>query len=431
VTTVALPLVALETLHASTFEVGVISAAGLLAWLLLGLSAGVVVEGTASRPLLVICDLVRAVAVTSVPITAVLGLLTITQIVVTALVVGTGSVFFDIASQKYLPAVVESNELMVGNARLQAGYAVATTAGPPTGGALVQAVSAPFALMVDAASYLCSALLISTVTKRENPVERAQPARMLPQIREGLAYAMSDQIVRLLAITAASLNLLGAAFDTLMIPFLLRNIGLPAGMIGAVLAVGGIGGFLGAAACATFSRRIGVVRTLLAAALLEPLSSLLVPIASPGWELGLLAFGLLAREACIAVFSLIARSHRQDTVPRGLLARVTASIRFISWGVLPIGAFAGGVLGELIGNRGALLVVCGLLWLSPLLLWSLWTRRGRRRFDGLEHQHWTEIGAGAKNVRTGRNGSNWGSQPASGGGGTVASDGSRSQSPGT
>ncbi len=185
-TTVALPLVALVTLHASTFEVGLISTAGLVSWLLLGLSAGVWVDHLARRPLMVVCDLVRAAALVSVPIAVAAGVVSVAQLVVVALVIGVGSVFFDIAGQTYLPLVVEADGLLTGNSRLQAGQSAAQTGGPAAGGALAQLIGAPLTLLVDVASYLFSALCLATIRTREEPAAEAHRGRMLPRIREGL-----------------------------------------------------------------------------------------------------------------------------------------------------------------------------------------------------------------------------------------------------
>lgn len=367
-TTVALPIVALVTLNASTFDVGLISAAGLLCWLVLGLSAGVWVNRIARRPLMIGCDITRAIALASVPAAALLDVLSLIQIIAVALVVGVSSVFFDIASQTYLPAIVDAEHLLSGNSRLQAGQTAAQTGGPATGGALVQLIGAPLTLLVDVFSYVFSALCLKAVRKREEALAEVRGERMIPQIREGLRYVFDDPVIRPLMLVAAGLNLLGAAFDTLLVPFLLRTVGVVPGLIGVLLALGGLGGVLGAAYGGFFATRVGTARTLLLAACIGPPIAMLVPLSTAGIGLLLFSVGLVGREVCIAVISLLARSYRQMTAPRDLLSRVTASIKFISWGVLPVGALLGGSLGQLLGNRGALWIICGLLLLTPLPL---------------------------------------------------------------
>ncbi|MEU7765559.1 MFS transporter [Nocardia sp. NPDC049190] len=366
VTTVALPIVALVTLRANTFEVGVISAAGLGAWLLFGLSAGVWVERMRRRPLMIICDLARAVALASIPLASVLHLLTVAQVVIAALVVGICSVFFDIAGQSYVPSIVAPSQLLAGNGRMQVSHAAAGTAGPALGGALVQSLGASLSLLADVLSYVVSAVLLARVGKREAPAVRSGPRRMLPQVKEGLGYVWRDPVFRPLMVVAAISNLFGAAFDTLVVPFLLRDVGVSAVAIGVLLAIGGVGGLLGAAVGPSLADKVGGARVLVVAAIAGPLLGLLVPTSRAG--VGLVAFvvGLLGREVGIAIVSLLARTIRQLTAPPELLARITATVRFVSWGVLPIGALIGGSLGQLMGPRVALSVVSGLMLLSAL-----------------------------------------------------------------
>ncbi|WP_406630113.1 MFS transporter [Amycolatopsis sp. WGS_07] len=368
VSTVALPLVALSVLGASTFEAGVISAAGLVAWLLLGLVAGARIERVRRRPLLIGCDVVRAVALATIPAAYVLGILTIAQLVVVALVVGVGSVFFDIAVQTYLPSVVSRDELVAGNSKLQVSENAAKTGGPAVGGALVSAIGAPVTILVDVASYVFSALCLVAVRKREEPPEQTAPRPVGARVREGLHAVLGDPVLRPLTMVAASLNFLGAGFDTLLVPYLLRGLELTPALIGVLVALGGVGGVLGAALGPAIARRFGDARAMVVTALVGPLLSLLVPAAFGGTGLVLFAVGLIGREVCIAVYSLLARSYRQLTTPAGLLARVTASIKFLSWGVLPLGALAGGLLGQVLGNRAGMWAICLALLLTPLPL---------------------------------------------------------------
>ncbi|MFD2474339.1 MFS transporter [Amycolatopsis silviterrae] len=368
VSTVALPLVALSVLGASTFEAGVISAAGLVAWLLLGLVAGARIERVRRRPLLIGCDVVRAVALVTIPVAYVLGILSIAQLVVVALVVGVGSVFFDIAVQTYLPSVVSRDELVAGNSRLQVSENAAKTGGPAVGGALVSAIGAPVTILVDVVSYVFSALCLVLVRKREEPPEQTPPRPVGARVREGLHAVLGDPVLRPLTMVAASLNFLGAGFDTLLVPYLLRGLELTPALIGVLVALGGVGGVLGSALGPAIARRFGDARAMVVTALVGPLLSLLVPAAFGGAGLVLFAVGLIGREVCIAVYSLLARSYRQLTTPAGLLARVTASIKFLSWGVLPLGALAGGLLGQVLGNRAGMWAICLALLLTPLPL---------------------------------------------------------------
>lgn len=387
VTAVALPLVALLTLHATTFEVGILSASGYISWLLFGLHVGVWVERHVRRPLLVACDLTRAAALVSVPVLAAFRMLTLVQLIVVALVVGIGTVFFDIASQTYLPSIVERDVLLSGNSKLQASVAAAQTTGPAVGGGIVQLVGAPAALLVNVASYLVSARCLLAITHREAPPAQAGPRPVLRQIWDGLAFTVRDPVMRALLVVAASVNLLSAAFDTtLVIPFLVRTLHVPPGLVGVLLAVGGVGGVLGAGLGARFATKLGFGRALLVAAVAGPIFSPLVPAGLPGAGLVLVAAGLFAREASVATLSLLIRTYRQISAPSELLARVTATYRFLAWGVLPIGAFGGGLLGQWLGNRAALWTVCGALVATPLPIVVAWRRHGASGFEPLKQQ---------------------------------------------
>lgn len=377
VTTVALPLVALITLDASTFEVGVVSAATVAAWLLFGLSAGVWVDRFPHRPLLIVCDAVRAVAILSVPVAAFFDVLSLPQLVIVAFVISVGSVFFDIGFQTYIPDVLDSSELIVANSRLQGSESVAQVGGPSLGGAIVGLVGAPATLVIDACSYVVSGFSVLAIRKPDAPVQEPSSTRMLTQIREGLSFVARDPVLRPLAIAATVLNMFGMAVETLVIVFLTRTLDLPTGLVGVLLASNGLGGVLGAFAAGPLSTRMGGARALRLAVIAGPLLALLIPTATRNATLVLFAAGMVGIFGFTVVFSVIARTYRQLTTPPHLLGRVTATIRFVSWGVLPFGALLAGTLGEAFGTRTALWIVCVAFLLTPLPILASPMRRAR------------------------------------------------------
>jgi len=377
VTTIALPLVAVVALRASTFEVGIVSSAGFAAWLLLGLSAGVLVDRLPRRPLLVACDLVRALVLMSVPVLWWLGALTLAQLVAVAFVVGVATVFFDVAFQTYLPSVVDPEQLLGGNSKLQGSESAAYVGGPALGGALTQAVGAATTLLADVASYIASACCLLAVRRKERPNEERSELGMLAQIREGLGHVRHHAILGPLALAAASLNFFGAAVEAIAVVFLIRTVHLSPGLAGVLLAASGAGGVLGAAVVSRMSARLGEARALLVVSAVGPVLSLLIPMTTPGAGLLLYAVGAIGINGFTVVFSVLARSYRQlATAPR-LLGRVTATIRFVSWGVLPIGALVGGALGTAFGNRGALWIICVASLVTPLPVLASPNRRLR------------------------------------------------------
>jgi MFS family permease len=377
VTTIALPLVAVVALGASTLEVGFVSSAGFASWLLLGLTAGVLVDRLPRRPLLVACDLVRAAAIVSVPLAWWLHLLTLGHLVGVAFVVGVATVFFDIGFQTYLPSVVDPDQLVAGNSKLQGSESAAYVGGPALGGALTQAVGAATTLLADVGSYLVSACCLLAVRRKERPTEERSSLGMVAQIREGLGYVRHHPILRPLTLAAASLNFSGAAVEAIAIVFLVRTVELSPGLIGVLLAASGVGGVLGAALVAPLSARLGDARALLVACAVGPVLSLLIPLTTRGPRLALYAVGVMGINGFTVVFSVLARSYRQLATPPRLLGRVTATIRFVSWGVLPIGALIGGALGTALGNRAALWAICLASLVTPLPVFASPNRRLR------------------------------------------------------
>jgi predicted MFS family arabinose efflux permease len=255
---------------------------------------------------------------------------------------------------------------LASNAKLQGSDAAGRTAGPALGGVLVQLLGAPLVLLVDVGSYLFSLWSLTTVRATE-PAPAPEPGgRPLRRIGEGVRFVLRDPVLGPITIVATSLNLVEAAFMALQIPFLLRTLSAPPALVGVVLAVGGIGGVAGAGLGARLGARAGTPRALLVAACLAPLFALLFPASFAGAGLVLFGIGVLGREICITMFSLLARSYRQASTPNRLLARVTATVKFLSWGMLPVGSLVGGLLGQTLGNRAALWLIAGVAVLTPL-----------------------------------------------------------------
>ncbi|HEX5114222.1 MAG TPA: MFS transporter [Pseudonocardiaceae bacterium] len=386
VTAVALPLIAVVTLHSSSFQVGLLSAADYAAWIFLGLSAGVLVERLRRRPVMIACDLVRAAVLVSVPIAAVWGLLSLVQLIAVALVVNIAGIFFDISFQVYLPGVLSADQLVSGNSKLQGTAAVAEIGGPALGGALVQVLGGPVTLILDVASYLVSALSFGLVHNCEPAGERSVHQPMLPQIRRGLHVVVGDPVLRPLMLAAAGINAGIGAVNALQVIFLVRTVHAPAGLVGLLLAAGGLGGVLGAVVAGRFAGRFGDARALTWSVLVGRVFALLIPLTVAGPGLAFFVVGMLGTTASTVLFSVLARSYRQRVVSTDLLGRVTATNRFVSWGVIPLGALCAGGLGELLGVRTALWVVClASLVLTPLPI-LLSPLRGRRDLLKVEHR---------------------------------------------
>jgi MFS family permease len=377
ISVLAMPLTAVATLHASTFQVALLTALQTAAFLLIGLPAGAWVDRMRRRPVLIGADIVRALLLASVPVAAVLHVLTLGQLYLVVFVTGLATVFFDVAYQSYLPLLVGREHLIEGNGRLEASHSVARTGGPTIAGYLVQAVTAPVALLADATSFLWSAAWIGRIRHREPVPARAARPALRQEIGAGLRVVLDHPVLRAIASYGATVVLFMSLERAIEVVFLLRTLRLSASGIGVLYSLSSIGSVLGAFAAAPLTRRVGQARMILLSALGANASMLLIPLSGRGAGLAFYAVGSGAASFCIVVSNIVSVSFRQALIPDHLLGRVNATMRFLLWGTLPVGGLIGGALGTAIGLRATLWVaavggVLSVLWLvaSPL-------RRGR------------------------------------------------------
>jgi MFS family permease len=367
VTQLALPLVAILTLDATTFEVGLLTFVEFLPWLLVSLPAGVWIDRVQRRPVLIAADVGRALVLAWVPLGAALGILTVAQLLAVGFVAGCLTVFFDVGYQSYVPALVERDELVAGNSRLEFSRSAAAIAGPGLGGALVAAFTAPYALLADAASFVCSALLLGGIRRRE-PAPEPATRRVRSDLLSGLRLVLGDVRTRSLVYYVSTTTFCNGLFFAVFLVFCVRSLGLSAGVIGVILALSNIGSLLGALAAGRVGRRLGVGWTLIAAGLLSGIGLLLVPLAPHAFPYAFLFVGLLLFGMGVIVYNVTAISLIQSITPAHLLGRANASRRFLVWGPIPLGALVGGALGSAIGLREAIVVAAvvnafAVLWL--------------------------------------------------------------------
>lgn len=365
---VGVPLLAVESLHASTFVVAALTAAAYLPWLVIGLPAGVWVDRLPRRPLMIICDVVSALLYASLPIAAWLGALTIGQVVIVALAAGSCNVFFSTAYRAYLPSLVTAADLIEGNAKLQGSMSVANICGRGAAGIVAQAVGYAAALLFNAASFLVSAaclLLIRTGTPPHEPVPRDT---VRAEISAGIRFIARDRFLRPLTIYPAVSNLAYSGSTALVVVFLIRVAGFGAAAVGLLMAFAGIGGLLGAVTANRLARRLGTARTLWLSALGTGLFGLLIPLTATGPRAACYAIGSAVVAAGIIIFNTIASSFRQTYCPPSMLGRITASMSFLVFGSIPLGALLAGALGDTLTVRAALWVTLTIYALSGTLL---------------------------------------------------------------
>jgi MFS family permease len=356
VTQLALPLVAILVVHASTFEVGLLTAFETVAFLLVGLPAGAWVDRMRFRTVLIVNDLTRAVALGSIPLAQALDALTIGQLYAVALLTGVSTVFFDVAYQSYLPELVDRADLVDGNAKLQASESVSQIAGPSVGGLLIQAITAPYALLVDAVSFLWSASWVSAIKVRPAKPERKPDRHLGREIKEGLSFVIGNPILRAIAMCTGSSNLFNAVYFAVFYVLLARDLDVSPGLIGLIMSTSAIGGLVGSLLAARIAARFGQGPTIWISILVAAPTSFVAPFIHRDWTLVLLAVAQILFWGTVVVYNITQVSFRQGLCPPELLGRMNATMRFLVWGTMPLGALLGGVLGSAIGVRDTLLV---------------------------------------------------------------------------
>ncbi|MEU4427951.1 MFS transporter [Actinoplanes sp. NPDC024001] len=374
ITSVALPLVAVGTLNASTLQVALLQAAVWAPWLLIGLPAGVWVDRLPRRPVMLICDALGLLLFLSVPVAAWFGVLGIGQLLTVAFLAGVVSVFFETAYQVYLPSLLPTDRLAEGNAKLHGSDAAAHVAGPGAAGLLAQAFGAVYGLFADAVSFLISGICLLTMRRREPP--RTSPPERRPlraEISTGLRFLIRDPYLRVLAAYGAMSNLALHGYQAILIVFLIREVGVRPGTVGVLFAAMGTGGVLGALIATRVARRFGTAHGMLVCQLGAAPFALLIPLTGTGPRLALLVLAGVVIGTGIVAGNVIKGSFRQAYTPRHLLGRVLTSMQLLNYGTIPLGALLGGVLGTTLGLRPALwlttstvVAATGILLIGPL-----------------------------------------------------------------
>ena len=373
VSVLALPTVAILVLAATPFEVGLLEAFGFLAFPVLGLVAGVWVDRLRRRPVLIVCDILRLIALGSVPVAFLLHVLTIGQLYAVALLVGVGTVFFDVAYQSYLPALISRSDLLEGNSKLQVTGSVAQMAGPALAGLLIQFVGAARAVTADAASFLVSVLSLWWIRRPEpdpRPASAEGRAGFFSEMWEGIRFVLGNQTISRIAGCTSTSNLGGNIFFAVFLIYAYRVLHISPGVIGVIFGAGAVGGLLGALIASWVPSRIGLGPTLFVSIVLGSLSMILVPFAQLGFAIPLLFASMFIGSFTNPVYNINQVSLRQAITPDRVQGRMNATVRTIIWGTIPIGAFIGGIIGTAYGLLTALWVGIAVSALSGLWILS-------------------------------------------------------------
>jgi MFS family permease len=376
VSLIAIPFIAAVVLHAAAFQVALLGTFEMLPFIFFALPAGAWLDRVRRRPVLIAGDLGRAAALATIPIAYALGVLTIWQLYAVGFTTGFLTVLFDVADQSYLPALLDPEDLVEGNAKLQISASASQIIGPGFGGGLIGLVAAPFAVLVDAASFVASGGLISLIRKPEPKPERelgadGRQTSLRQEIADGLRYVMGNRYLRMIAGSTGTSNL-GTAIAFSIFPiFVYVQLGLSPGLVGAAFSLGGLGVLVGAVAAAPLAKRFGVGPVIVGSMLLTGPAALII-VFLPTYEVAagamLVASNFLMGFTAV-VYNVNQVSFRQAITPLEIQGRMNATMRFIVWGTLPLGSVIGGLLASFLPLRMTVLI--GALVASSAFLWVL------------------------------------------------------------
>jgi MFS family permease len=366
ISALAIPLVAALILHVEPFAFALLGTIEFLPFILFTLPAGAWVDRLRRRPILITGDLGRAIALATIPVAYALGVLTVWQLYVVGFVTGTLTVLFDVANQSYLPSIIEREHLLEGNSKLQISQSAAQLAGPGIAGYLVGLVKAPFAILVDALSFVISALLVFQIRRPEPPVvahldDSGKPkASIFQEVREGLRFVIGNRELRAISAGTATSNLFGSIGFAIFLLYVVNELGLTPQQIGIVFSIGNIGTLGGAILATRIAKWFGLGPTIIGSLFIGGFTTLFVAVATTETAIPLLILSGVFGGVGQMVYNINQVSYRQAICPPRMQGRMNATVRFLVWGTMPIGSIIGGILASTVGLHET-------IWISAIL----------------------------------------------------------------
>ena len=373
----AIPYLAVTALGATEFQMGLLGTLTTLGFLLVGLPSGAIIDRWNKRSVMILADVGRFALLATLPIAWWAGWLTFAQVAAVATATGMLQVFFDVSYQSYLPTLVHRDQVVEGNAKLQASQSVSQAVGPAFGGFLIKIAGPIVSIAINAVGYLLSAVALRAIRHREVPPAKADRRPLVTEIAEGLRFVVGHRLLRKLIACTAIGNLAGSIANVLTIYYMVQILHLSAVTIGFIEAAMAVGGLCGALITTRLAKAIGEGLTIIVTAVVFVgaqfswvLASVLPPIPT-------LVVGLFIAGVGVVAYNIATVSFRQRLCPPPLLGRMNASARFLVWGGMPIGSLIGGILGHQFGTLPTLWVsaIAGLLSLLPVLVSPLWNVR--------------------------------------------------------
>lgn len=378
VSLLALPLLVLGVLGGSAAEVGVVTAMQFLPALCVTPFAGLLIDTFDRRTIIWMAHLGRALALAMVPVLVLADALTIPALCVIAFVVGAGTAVFDVAYLAYLPALVPQRHLVNANSKMQLSFSIAQVGGPGIGGLLIRLLGAWLAIVVNVVTYVVAFLAVFLIRHREPPRDPAEPTSRprLADILTSFGLLWRDRVLRVLTLQSSWFNLCDQAILTLFLIYAIKDLGMDAGQVGAVLALGSVATLGGAIAAKRAGTRFGFPHVLVVSMSAPAIAPVLLLVTtsntSANFALATLAFAIYGFG--VTIYNVHVVAFRQSVIPSDVLGRATAAYRMLTFGTIPIGAFLGGLLGEQIGLWNSIL----LFTIASFAGWSAFALACRR-----------------------------------------------------
>ncbi|MEV1330509.1 MFS transporter [Micromonospora costi] len=360
---VAVPLLAADTLHASVFQVSLLTVLAWLPYLVVSLPAGIVADRVDQRRLMILCDLGRAALMLSLPVVALVGQLTLGFLYTVVGLSGVLTVLFTVAYKSMLPSLIPAAQLVDGNAKLTMSQDAAELVGPTIGGVLVGLVGAARTFVSNGLAFLVSALTLLLVREATRPPVRRERVPLRVEMTDGLRFVRREPILWKVLLCTTTSNFWVMATSSIEVTFMLRELHASSVQVGLVFSVSAIGGLVVGALAGRLSAWLGTARVIWVAMAVPGPLYLLMPLAWSGWGVLLYGVGLAAFSANAVLFNVASTTYRQRVTPPAILGRVNAAYLWVCFGVIPLGALLGGALGTALGLRAA-------LWICVLGTWS-------------------------------------------------------------
>lgn len=349
----AIPWMAANSLNADSVEMGILGALSTVPFLLFGLFVGVWADRNRRRPIMIMSDVCRALFLAAIPISAFVGGLNIFLLYLVSFSVGTLTVFDDVSSYAYMPSLVDKEQLVEANSRMEVSRASAQVAGPSIAGILIQILTAPVTVFVDVVGYFGSAGFLSWIKKQE-PESKRKNTSVIKDLTEGLLVVLKNRYLWSIAGSTGTANFFSSAMGALYILFVTRELGLSSFELGFIFTLGSIGALVGALLAGRIASRIGVGHTIVISIFVGGAGGIAVYFSRGSTAIPFLILGAFLGSIGSVVYNVNQVSFRQAIIPIEIQGRLNATMRFLVWGTVPFGAIVGGVLGEMFGLRTAI-----------------------------------------------------------------------------